>query len=129
MSEEVHTKPYTLTFEERPGYLYAVVTGEHDSYEISRAFWQEIAEEADRIEAKNVLIDESIVESVSMADVFALATEIPKMGFGSTRIAFFDRYLEQEEVNAFGELVAVNRGLNGKAFNSFQEAEKWLLAI
>ena len=63
-----------------------------------------------------------------MAEVFQLASEIPKMGFGSTRVAFVDRYLDQQEVNSFGELVAVNRGLSGKVFNDITEAENWLMS-
>ena len=127
MSHTIDQKPYKLTFEIRPSYLYACVEGEHDNYEISRAFWQEIAREVDRLNAERVLIDENIVESVSIAEVFQLASEIPEMGFGSTRVAFVDRYLDQQEVNSFGELVAVNRGLNGKVFNDVREAEAWLL--
>jgi hypothetical protein len=128
MSEDTLPKPYDLTFENRNGYLYAYVKGERDSYEISRAFWQEILDEVNRIKASRVLIDENIVQSVSMAEVFQLASEIPKMGFGSTRVAFVDRYLDQQEINSFGELVAVNRGFTGKVFNDVAEAESWLLA-
>jgi hypothetical protein len=127
MPDEGPTKPYDLTFEHRNGYLYAYVEGDNDSYEISRAFWQEIADAVSQTGAGKVLIDENIVQSVSIAEVFQLASELPKMGFGSTRIAFVDRYLDQHEVNSFGELVAVNRGLNGKAFNDVGEAESWLL--
>lgn len=127
ISHTTDPKPYRLTFEHRASYLYAYVEGEHDNYEISRAFWQEIADEVDRIGIDKVLIDENIVESVSMAEVFQLASEIPKMGFGSTRVAFVDRYLDQQEVNSFGELVAVNRGLRGKVFNDITEAETWLM--
>ncbi len=49
------------------------------------------------------------------------------MGFGRTRIAFMDRYLEQNDLNEFGELVAVNRGVNTKIFNDLKTAEEWLL--
>lgn len=115
--------------EERPGYLYAYVEGDHDTYAISRAYWQEIADEVGRLGALRVLIDENIVESISVSDVFRLASEIPAMGFGRARIAFVDRYLDQNEVNEFGELVAVNRGANGKIFNDLPTAEKWLLEI
>jgi len=43
------------------------------------------------------------------------------------RVAFFDRYAEQNQLNEFGELVAVNRGITGKIFNDIQTAEEWLL--
>ena len=107
-------------------YLYAYVEGDHDSYDISRAFWRAIAAESKRLGIRKVLIDENIPENASMADVFQLASELPDMGFG--KVAFVDRYLDQQDINAFGELVALNRGLNGKIFNDAAEAETWLLA-
>lgn len=120
-------KQYRLTFEQRDGYLYAYVEGEQDNYEISKAYWQEVVDEVVRTDAKRVLIDENIVESASMAEVFKLASEIPTMGFGGTYVAFVDRYLDQAEINEFAELVAVNRGLNGKIFNNEELAVEWLL--
>jgi hypothetical protein len=127
MPQNAPSKPYDLTMEHRNGYLYAYVQGDNDSYEISRAFWTEIADEVRRTNAARVLIDENIEQSVSMAEVFQLASELPKMGFGSARVAFVDRYLDQQEINAFGELVAVNRGFSGKLFNNVAEAESWLI--
>ena len=121
-------KQYRLSFEQRPGYLYAYVEGDHDTYDISRDYWLEIAAEVSRNGSQCVLIDENIEEGAQMADAFRLASELPKMGFGSTRIAFVDRYLDQNEVNEFGELVAVNRGLNGKVFNNKDQAVEWLLS-
>lgn len=118
-------KPYRLTFEVRNGYLYVYVEGEKDSYEISVAYWQETAAEAERLGIDDILIDENIVETGSMLDVFRFATEIPHMGLG--RVAFVDRYLDHQETNAFGELVAQNRGVNCKIFNNTDEAERWLL--
>jgi len=126
MAADDQQKQYRLTFEQRDGYLYAYVEGEHDNYEISRAYWLEVADEVARTGAKRVLIDENIVEGASMAEVFRLASEIPAMGFGPTRIAFVDRYLEQNELNEFAALVAVNRGLNGRIFNDTTLAVEWL---
>lgn len=124
---DVGEKQYRLTFEHRDGYLYAYVEGEHDSYEISKQYWLEVAAEVVRTKAPRVLIDENIVESASIAEVFRLSSEIPSMGFGATRVAFVDRYLEQNEINEFAELVAVNRGLNGKIFNDEAMAIDWLM--
>jgi hypothetical protein len=121
------TRPYRLTFQDLPGYLYAFVEGEQDSYDISRAFWQEIAEKAVSMGAKCVLIEENIEMSVSFADVFKLASELPSMNFGGARIAFVDRFLDHNEINEFGELVAVNRGFNGAVFNDIETARRWLL--
>lgn len=122
------SKPYKLTFEERPQYLYAYVEGENDSYEISRAYWDEVAEKVKLLNSSRVLIDENIVESGTFADVYKLASEIPDMGFGRAKLAFVDRFLGQSDINEFGELVALNRGANGRVFNDIRMAEEWLLA-
>lgn len=63
-----------------------------------------------------------------MGEMYQLASEIPQLVFFGIRIAFVDRFIEQQDSNEFGELVAVNRGLYGKIFNDFKVAEKWLLA-
>jgi len=120
------SKPYQIKFEPRPDYLYAYVGGAHDSLAISLGFWREIAAECRKTQAGKILIEEDIEESVSMLEMFQVAAEIPKMGFGNALIAFVDRFLEQQDLNEFGELVATNRGLRAKVFNNVPEAEKWL---
>lgn len=121
-------KPYSLAFEHRPQYLYAYVSGEHESYEISKSFWTDIAERLNETEYDRVLVDEDIEEAPSMMDVFQVVSELPAMGFSGIRIAFHDRKIEHKDLNDFGELVGTNRGLNGRAFNDLDEAEKWLIS-
>lgn len=121
------SKPYQISFEHRPNYLYVYVSGEHDSYEISHQYWSEVAQECNETNYKKVLIEEDIKENVSVAEAFRLAAELPLMSFRGVCVAFCDRYAEQQELNEFGELVATNRGLFARVFNDFNEAEKWLL--
>jgi hypothetical protein len=121
-------KPYKLTFEYRPQYLYAFVTGEKDSYEISKQYWQEIAGECRKSGIRKVLIDEDIKENVSMSEMYQFASEIPQLGFFGIRVAFLDRQQDQQQLNQFGETVATNRGLFSRVFSNFDEAEEWLLA-
>jgi hypothetical protein len=122
------SKLYDISFENRSKYLYVYVSGEHDSYEISSGYWHEIAAECAKIKAVKVLIEEDIPEDVSMGEMYQLASELPEFGFIGIRIAFVDRYIEQQDLNQFGELVANNRGLHAKVFNDVSEAEKWLLS-
>ena len=122
------SKPYKLTFERRPQYLYAFVTAERDSYEISRQYWQEIADECKKSGIKKVLIEEDIAENISMPDMYKFCSEIPQLGFFGIRVAFFDRQPDQQQLNQFGETVATNRGLFSRVFNNFAAAEKWLLS-
>jgi hypothetical protein len=126
--EEPSSKPYELSFEYRQQYLYVYIKGDEDNYEISRQYWQEIADECGRINCKKLLIEEDIPQIVSMAEMFRIASEIPGMGFFGVRIAFVDRYIEHQDLNKFGELVATNRGVFGRIFNDAAEAENWLLS-
>jgi len=121
-------KPYRLSFEQRPQYLYAYVTGEEDSYEISKQYWREIADECKKLGVKKVLIEEDIAENVSMSDMYQFASEIPQLGFFGIRVAFVDRQEQQQQLNQFGETVATNRGLFSRVFSNADEAEKWLLS-
>lgn len=120
------SKPYQIEFRQRAEYLYVYVGGKRDSLAISLGFWREIADQCRKTQAGKILIEENIEESVSMVEMYQIAAEIPKMGFTNTLIAFVDRFLEQQDLNEFGELVATNRGLRAKVFNHVPEAEKWL---
>lgn len=120
-------KPYQISVEQRPDYLYVYVEGEKDSYAISKAFWTEVALECERVKASRVMVDENLLENVSVADMYRIASEIPSM-FSGISIAFVDRHADQAELNEFGELVAVNRGVTGKFFVHAKDAEEWLLS-
>ena len=121
-------KPYKLEFQRKDDYLYAHVTGEKDSLQISRQYWHEIADECKRLKSSKLLVVEDIMEAVSMMEMYQIASEIPQMGFYGVRMAFVDRQIGQKELNQFGEIVATNRGIYGKIFNDVAEAEKWLLS-
>jgi len=120
---------FSITFEERPEYLYVYVTGEYDCFELSYTYWTKVSEVCRQKNFKKVLIEEDIPGSVPIADVYKLASELPNMGFLGVRVAFVDRYAEHHESNEFGELVAFNRGIFGKVFKNFEEGEKWLIAL
>lgn len=119
-------KPYTLTFDHRPEYLYAAVCGDKDSYAISKQYWMEIAAHLKETDYRRLLIDEDIEQAASVTDVFQLVSELPGMGFTGIRVAFCDRKIEHKDLNDFGELVGSNRGLNGRVFNDVKLAEEWI---
>lgn len=127
MSATEFNKPYEITFEHRSEYLYAYISGEKDSYEISRQFWLEIAAECNKNGCKKLLVEEDIVEPIpSLTEVFQGAAERSYMGLSGIKIAFVDRYIDHHEQNMFGELVATNRGLFCRVFSDFEQGEKWL---
>jgi hypothetical protein len=128
MKKKTSARPYSISFEPRADYLYVYVKGNEDSYEISKAYWLEVAKECQRLGIKKVLVDEDISEQISsVSEVFHGASERPHMGLAGVKIAFVDRHVQQHEQNLLGELVATNRGLLCKVFRDFAEGEEWLL--
>lgn len=125
MSPTNEIKQYRIVFENRPGYLYAFVEGKKDSYEISIAYWREIAAEAERLGSTKIMVEEDIPEIVSYAEIYDISAKIPEM-FNGVSVAYVDRYADQVELNSFAELVAQNRGFRGKFFTDPAAAEEWL---
>jgi hypothetical protein len=122
-------KPYSITFELRPDYLYAYIQGDNDNYEISNAYWLEVSIECAKHRAEKLLVDEDLASSMpSMSEVFQGASERSFMGLAGLKIAFVDRHSDQQEQNLFGELVATNRGLFCKVFSNFADGESWLMS-
>lgn len=119
---------YKLTFQHRDKYLYAFVEGDHDSYEISAAFWKEILNESMRVGAAKILVEEDLGEIISMSEMYNLGSDMASLGFTGICVAFVDRQAHHFESNLFGELVASNRGMLFRNFSSVQEAETWLLS-
>jgi hypothetical protein len=127
MNAPSEARPYRLTFQRFPEYLHVRVEGESDSYELSMAYWGEIAAECTRLGTERVLVEEDIPAAVSYSDMYRIAAELPEHFLGIA-IAFVDRHADQAELNSFGELVAQNRGVSGRYFNNPGDAEAWLLA-
>ncbi|MBC7900768.1 MAG: hypothetical protein H7070_12035 [Saprospiraceae bacterium] len=126
MTDNIAGKAYTIIFEEYPTYLYALVHSDKYGYDILAQFLREIADECKKRSFKQVLIEENISAVTSMTDVFRTASELPQLGFSKIRMAYVDRFADQKEMNEFGQMVAVNRGVNVKIFGSQEEADKWL---
>src|SRR5688500_10922716 len=96
MNSDTTHKLYTLTCEHRPDYLYAYVEGQHDNYEISRQYWQEVIDECNRAGYSKVLVEEAIEEQSSMIDTFQLVSEFGEMGLRGIKMAFVDRFRSEE---------------------------------
>ena len=117
-----------IRFENREGYLYAYVSGEWDSLVISKEYFHRVIEEAYKRESKRLLIEENFPNQLSLTEIYTLTVEISKMLKTPLKIAFVDRMAEQNQLNMFGETVAVNRGVYGRVFSEIRQAEEWLKA-
>ncbi|MEJ7848962.1 MAG: hypothetical protein WKF92_12835 [Pyrinomonadaceae bacterium] len=126
MSNVEAVKTYNIAFQHRPAYLYAHVEGKRYSYEIVMQCFGEILRECQAGNFDQVLIEEEIPEINSMVDIFRAASELPQLGFTNISIAFVDRFPDQKDLNNFGRLAAVNRGIDGQIFDNVADADIWL---
>ena len=118
---------YTIEFEHRPKYLYAFVSGNKDSLEVTKAYWLELLKECRKGECNKILVEENLDGTLTMQEVYEFASEYAEMGFQDILVAFVDRHPAHQQLNRFAELVATNRGGRIRMFDSVGEAKQWLL--
>lgn len=119
-------KAYTIVFEEYPKYIYALVHGDEYGYEVLEGFLREVADECKKRGFDRALIEENISATASQEDIYRVATELAELGFAEIKLAYIDRFQEQQELNEFGEDIAVKNGVNVKVFSDQASADKWL---
>lgn len=124
--EDASERKYTLVFEEYPDYLFALVHSEEYGYEILTGFLKEIADRCKELGYKQVLIEENISASTSKEDAYRVACEMPELGYAGIRVAYVDRFSEQDEINEFGKDVAIDNGIDVRIFKDQADAHEWL---
>jgi len=119
---------YTVTFEDKPGYLHARVTGSN-SRENVLAYLGDVYRACVARDAGVVLIEEYLLgPSIPLSSVFQVVdARAPKALHAITKIAYVDTNPEHDLTRMeFAEDVAVNRGLNMRLFPTVAEAVRWL---
>ena len=117
---------YTLTIDQKPTYLHAIVTGRNTKENVVR-YLEDVIRECRVRNCWSVLIEERLEGArLRTMDVFDIASQ------GDIRFAGMLRAMAYVDVNAEGDLmrfaedVAVNRGLPVKVFSTVNDAEQWL---
>ncbi len=118
----------SLHFEQRTEYLYVRMEGCGGNYADQKECWEKIAEEFNRSRSFRLLVEQCSEKALEIPDAFQLSSDIAEMGFEDCKAAYVDSNEENIDVNQFAEVVAVNRGLNCKAFSNIDDAEIWLLS-
>jgi hypothetical protein len=120
---------YKLTFESKPGFLHAVVTG-RNAKENVMGYLEDVRRECAARHCDRVLIEERLEgPRLGLVDVFEIASES-----GSGSAAMFPT-IAYVDVNAVGTLmkfageVAAKRWINVQVFSTVTEAERWLRAL
>lgn len=118
---------YELTFESRPGYLYARVKADSVSEDSAVEYLTKIAEKSDELRSTRVMFHRDIPEMLPTSTLFHVAKLFREL-ISDRRVAFVNPYYELDEDFAFGLMVGTNRGADYNIFRNDKIAESWLLA-
>ena len=115
-----------IKFEDRLDYLFAEVTGPRDSEDISTAYWQRIAEQCERRKTRKLMVVENLGDFVGERNMSSMVDALIAMGLGRLKVAFVIGRIEEMARLEHGEILAMERGANGRVFESTSLAERWL---
>lgn len=115
-----------LVFEDRPGYLFAAVSGPRDSTDISLAYWSRIRDEVERRGAAKLMVVEDLGEHDGPRDLPGMVDALIAMGLDQVKVAFVVARVELLSQMEHGEILAMERGANGRVFGNTTVAERWL---
>lgn len=118
-------KPYKLTFEERPGYLYAHIKADTMTTDMSAAYLGEIADKCSELGLTNVVIYRDVPYILDPASLFFSMQDEIKLLKG-LKIALLNAFPANDEALNFAVLVSNNRGANFSLHKTIADAEKWL---
>lgn len=116
---------YKVTFEDKPTYIHAKVTGSN-SYDTVFRYVSDIYEECRKQDCFRVLIEERLDgPRLDGMEVFSLVSEgSTKMPGKFEAVAYVDENMG--DMARFAETVAVNRGMPVSTFNNVSDAKDWL---
>lgn len=119
-------RQYELTFEERPGYLYAHVKAPSIDEALARAYLDEIADKCSETRSRRLMIYREIPAVLNTTTMYFAATHVGKILRG-VKTAFVNPYASNEKMLQFGTTVGFNFGEDHELFNDPAKAEGWLL--
>jgi hypothetical protein len=117
---------YDIEFDDRTEYVWVLTSGPELSSEISKSYWNEIAEWCRGRDCRKILIEKDFPRSVGPRDMVEMAEHLGAVLPGY-KIAFHDRH-GHNAINELGKKLARNRNVIMQVFDDAREAEKWLLA-
>jgi hypothetical protein len=120
------TRPYELTFEARPQYLYAQVKADTITEQIAAGYLREVADKCRELECDRLLLHRDIPEMLATGTLFFVAADFQKMISG-IRTAFVNPHLSNRNELDFAVTVGTNRGADYAVFDNDADAEAWLL--
>jgi hypothetical protein len=121
------SRPFSLSFAERPGFLRVCVTGVNGSLQTTVACWLAIAEEVRVRKPVRLLIkDDMVGEPPPPQEIEQFIRAMAGQGFEGVRVAYVEADGEQVPQVEHGEIYAREQGFDARVFASEQQAEMWL---
>ena len=117
---------YTLTLEERDGYLYARVAADTMTREMALSYLRAVADRCTELECSRVMLERDVPVMLSSGDLFFTTNDFAKMMSGR-KVAFINPHLTNESEFDFAVMIANNRGAEFRVFPTLERAESWLL--
>jgi len=120
-------KPYDLTFDERPGYLFAHLQGDTISVEVIRDYIAEIVVKSNATGKQRIMLYRDIPAVLPESQTFFTVSASLEALRGK-KVALVNPHTALDREVEFGVTVGLNRGGNYANFNDVDTAERWLLA-
>ncbi len=118
--------PYSLRFEHRISYLYAVTIGKRVNKESCKEIWKQVITECKLKQYNKILYERKIQGIGKVSDLREIVSDLSKYIDGEY-IALLDNNPDHYQMNRLAEISASNLGLNVKFYTSIGEAKEWLL--
>lgn len=127
MPSDSELTPYELTIEDRPGYLYVCVQADFIDLRIAVSYINELMSHLCATRCTNVLFVRETPAMVSKAHYAIICSVIINMLPADVTFAMVDRSPAHLIVREQILLEAKQKNRNIRPFDSFDEAEEWLL--
>ncbi len=119
--------PYSLTFEQRGGYIYALVSASTIDRASALSYLRAVAEHCAAANCRRLMLERDIPVMLPDTDLFFTTQDFLSM-IGTMRVAFVNPHLSIEKAMEFAIMIGTNRGANYELFDNTAAAETWLLA-
>lgn len=118
-------RPYELTFESRPEYLYAHIKALRVDRDTAVSYLTEVADACAKASTKRVLIYREIPSVPDTPTMFYLATYLLKV-MPDVRTAFVNPFPSNTGTLKFAVKMGSNAGGMHELFDNVEDAEQWL---
>lgn len=117
---------YELTFEERKGYLYALVRAEKTTLEMAMDYLRRTAEMCVSVACDNLLLERDVPTLLPAVDLYFTTLYFLDLMKGK-KIAFVNPHGPMQDNPEYAFLTGTRAGGHYRVFHTSPEAEKWLL--